>query len=459
MHLRKGLAISLCYIVALNILAAKELTSDDVFPNDRVLEVQITVAEKDWDTIRYQSRDFIPTLHESRKFKPIEAPYTYVDANITIDGVKFPQVGLRKKGFIGSQSTSRPSLKIKLNHTDKKCQIDGLTNLTFNNNKQDKSLVSQFMGYALFNAADSPAPRCAYAEVTVNGTSLGIYSHVETVRKPFLKRVFGNDNGTLYGGPYVDFYPGWEGSFEYKSGKDNRGRKKIKQLIKVLESEDENTEQAIGELVDLDSFYTFWAMEGLLGLWDGYSGNKNNFFIYLNPDTNKFHFLPWGADTGFNGSKPNELISVKTQGLIAHRLYQLESSRERYAKTIMDIIEKHWHEDELLAEINRIEVMVKPHLVQSQIYGNDKKQKSEDVFASSLDKTRKFICQRRSDITQEIANGMPERKKSPGKPLTIAPKKIRTFALGCTIGGCVGCITGTSFNLARELASWIIGLF
>jgi len=193
------------YIVALNILAAKELTSDDVFPNDRVLEVQITVAEKDWDTIRYQSRDFIPTLHESRKFKPIEAPYTYVDANVTIDGVKFPQVGLRKKGFIGSQSTSRPSLKIKLNHTDKKGQIDGLTNLTFNNNKQDKSLVSQFMGYALFNAADSPAPRCAYAEVTVNGTSLGIYSHVETVRKPFLKRVFGNDNGTLYGGPYVVF--------------------------------------------------------------------------------------------------------------------------------------------------------------------------------------------------------------------------------------------------------------
>jgi len=86
------------------------------------------------------------------------------------------------------------------------------------------------------------------------------------------------------------------------------------------------------------------------------------------------------------------------------------------------------------------------------------------VFTSSLDKTRKFIRQRELDITQEIANGMPESKKSyplPWRePLTIAPKKYRTFALGCTIGGCVGCITGwTSFNLAKELASWIIGLF
>ena len=42
---------------------------------------------------------------------------------MTIDGVAFLNVGLRKKGFIGSQSTSRPSLKIKLNHTDKKAGL------------------------------------------------------------------------------------------------------------------------------------------------------------------------------------------------------------------------------------------------------------------------------------------------------------------------------------------------
>ena len=93
----KILAIGLCYIiVGHDFLEARELTSDDVFPIDRVLEVQITVAEKDWDTIRYQSRNFMPTLHESRKFRPIEPPYTYVDANVTIDGVEFPQVGIRK---------------------------------------------------------------------------------------------------------------------------------------------------------------------------------------------------------------------------------------------------------------------------------------------------------------------------------------------------------------------------
>ena len=113
-------------------------------------------SQQDWDTIRFQSRDFRTALGASRQFKPMESPYTYVEARVSIDGVVFPKLGLRKKGFIGSLSHTRPSLKIKLNHIDKEGEIEGLTNLTLNNNKQDTGLVSQFMGYALFNAIGSP---------------------------------------------------------------------------------------------------------------------------------------------------------------------------------------------------------------------------------------------------------------------------------------------------------------
>ena len=207
------LIIALCFWIFINGVSADELTLDDIFPTDRVLDIQIMVADKDWDTIRYQTRDFFSALHESRKFAPPEAPYTYVDASVTIDGVVFPNVGLRKKGFLGSLSTTRPSLKIKLNHTDKDAGIGGLTNLTLNNNQQDISLMSQFMGYALFNAAGSPAPRCAYAKVTVNGVNLGVYSHVETVRKSFLRRAFGTDDGTLYEGTLRRFLRGMVGQF------------------------------------------------------------------------------------------------------------------------------------------------------------------------------------------------------------------------------------------------------
>ena len=432
MKLTIGLIIALCFGMAVSNVTAQELTLDDVFPIDRVLDVQITLAVEDWDKIRHQSRNFFEALNESRKAAPIDGPYTYVDGSVTIDGVPFPNVGVRKKGFLGSQSTTRPSLKIKLNHTDKNASIEGLTNLTLNNNQQDVSLVSQFMGYALFNAVGSPAPRCAYAKVTVNGVNLGIYSHVETVRRSMLKRAFGNSKGTLYEGPYVDFYEGWLGSFEKKTGSDKNGRKKIKQLIEVLKSDGENIEQEIGELVDLDSFYTFWAMEGLLGFWDGYSGNNNNFFVYLNPATDKFHFIPWGADSLFvKFSKlkynPRAPISVKTQGLIAYKLYQLKSGRERYAKALTDILDKQWNEAELLAELDRIEAMVTPHLVpqsKPSFGGKEKRRGGGRAFANALKEVREFIRQRRAEINKEIANGMPEWKVVPNEPLVMEGDSI-----------------------------------
>ena len=46
--------------------AGKKLTLDELFPADRVLEVQITVDGNDWDTIRHQSRNFVSALHEKR---------------------------------------------------------------------------------------------------------------------------------------------------------------------------------------------------------------------------------------------------------------------------------------------------------------------------------------------------------------------------------------------------------
>lgn len=421
-----GVTTALCFWVAVNSSASGALTLDDLLPMDRVLDVQITVAGKDWDVIRHQGRDFRSTLHERRREAPIDSPYTYVNASVTIDGVKFPEVGLRKKGFLGSLNTERPSLKIKLNHIDKNGGIEGLTNLTFNNNQQDVSLVSQFMGYALFNAAGSPAPRCGYASVKVNGVHLGIYSHVETVRRSLLQRGFGNSDGTLYEGPYVDFYQGWEGSFEHKTGEDAPGREKIGQLIQVLQRDDQDIEQAIGELVHLNSFYTFWALEGLLGFWDGYSGNSNNYFIYLNPETDKFHFIPWGADSLFVrfsklGYDPRAPLSVKTQGLIAHKLYQLESGRERYAETLAAIMDKLWNETELFAEVDRIEAMVTPHLVESQLsfYDEDERKRIDYTFAQALEETREFIRQRRKDIREETADGMPIWRAEPKELFVI----------------------------------------
>ncbi len=596
-----GLAAVLVLFLALSrMVQGQSLSLDDLFPTDRVLDIQITLDKDDWDTIRYQTRDIRKELAESRKLAPIEPPYTYANAQVEIDGVKFGEVGLRKKGFIGSQSSVRPSLKIKLDHVEVNANVGGLSTLTLNNNRQDRTLMSQFMGYALFNAAGSPAPRCAFAKVTVNGKNLGIYSHVETVREPILARGFGNDAGTLYEGTVVDFFDGWAGSFENKVGNDEVGRKKIKLLIDAMkdrkgktilgsnakgrawipasddydanwtevdfddstwrsgaggagyeaqsgyestigegfdlqdELHDQSTslclrfafdiddpeqlgdsdnlylrmkyddgfvawlnghqiasanaprvmewdskatashddraaiqfesfnisafknklragknvlaiqalnvdkassdmlcvaeiqtndydfESAIAEHVDLEAFYKFWAIEGLLGFWDGYAANRNNFFVYLNPETDKFYFIPWGADAlfvkhGYLQRDRREPLCVKTTGLIAHKLYQSKAGRDRYAAAMTDLLEDYWNEDDLLAEVDRIEALVRPHLSESQ------------RRALNVRGLKRFIRTRRDDVRREIFDGLPPWTKVPGEPPVIPAGRDSPF--------------------------------
>jgi len=402
-------------VVAISVSASAQSGGDaDLFAPDRVIDVRIMMEKRDWNALRMQSRSFEKALSAARKQGEFDKPYTYFDADVVIDGVELPGVGVRKKGFLGSQSGTRPSLKIKLNHADPDASLQGLTNLTFNNNKQDVSLVSQFLGYKIFNDAGSPAPRCGFARVTVNGRYLGVYSHVERVRDGLLKRGFGSAKGVLYEGTVVDFFPGWEQGFERKTGKRKRGLKRIQQLIEVLEHPgDEDLEDRIGALVDLDAFYRFWALESLLGFWDGYSGNKNNFFCYLHPKTDKFHFIPWGADALFmkyslvddDRSIP---LSVKTTGRVAHRLYQLEAGRARYAKALMRLLKRHWDEDAIDAEIDRLEELLEPHLGRYQRRAVD-----------AMDVVREFVEERRSDILEEIEDGMPIWTKEPEPPFAM----------------------------------------
>ncbi len=396
--------------------AAADWQQDDLFPNDRVLDVNITVKKADWKALCRQSRTLQVALGAERKQGKFDKPFSYITGDVSIDGVAFEKVGIRKKGFVGSLSHTRPSLKIKLNHTDKRGVLAGWTNLTFNNNQQDKSLASQFLTYQLANAIGVPAPRVSFARITVNGKYLGVYTHIEAVREPLLERGFGTSKGVLFEGTAVDFAEGWAKGFERKAGNAQRGRKRIEKLIAVLsDTEDSDFMAEVGKLVDLDAFYKYWALEGLLGIWDGYTGGQNNYYVYLHPVTNRFCFMPWGADASFveygmEGQVEGAPMSVKTGARLSYRLYQTQYGRDRYKVEMMRLLKQHWSEKALLAECDRLEDLLEPHLGGTQRRMTDR-----------LDDLRDFVEARREVVLGEIATGMPLWDKKPRQPF-VMPK-------------------------------------
>ena len=93
-------------------------------------------------------------------------------------------------------------------------------------------------------------------------------------------------------------------------------------------------------------------MKWLIGHWDGYAGNRNNFYIYREPGA-PFVFMPWGADQVFTATDGpfDDFVSppsVTAHGAIAHRLYRDDAMRAAYVGRVKELLDAVWNEEELL---------------------------------------------------------------------------------------------------------------
>ncbi|MCO4763281.1 MAG: CotH kinase family protein [Myxococcales bacterium] len=275
---------------------AKVDRSHEIYDDAHLMKVDIVISESDWKSLGAQKKStsmFIKSKGCPSAIPP--SPYTYFSAKVTIDGKVFPKVGVRKKGLLGSQSSSRPSLKIKFHEYDPDLRFKGEKRLTLNNNKQDPSRIRTCLAYRMFQRAKVPAPRCTFAKLTINGQEMGIYTNVEPIKKPFLKRHFNEGSGDLYEGTIGDFREQWRGHLEKKTNEDDPQNLGVDKLISALTKPDAKLLGSLAPLLDVDSFIRFWAMEVLLGHFDGYNGNTNNFYAYQDPATQKFTFTAAGS--------------------------------------------------------------------------------------------------------------------------------------------------------------------
>ena len=120
--------------------------SDTYFAMDRVLEVSIEIAEEDWNTLRHQTRTFDDLMTEIEELglsRPFADIYTWFSGTVTIDGETHTDVGVRKKGFLGSQSDTKPSLKLRYDkYVDGQSLGGVMERMTLNNSIQDASMVN-----------------------------------------------------------------------------------------------------------------------------------------------------------------------------------------------------------------------------------------------------------------------------------------------------------------------------
>lgn len=366
--------------------------------------------------------------------EPFPDPFTWFEADLQVDGLSARRVGLRKKGFVGSvigAAEERPSLKVSLDeYVEGQVLADDTEQITLNNNLTDLTRVRSCTALSVFADAGYPAPRCNLAGVAVNGVSLGAYAHIEPPKKRFLRRAFGDDSGSLYEATLADFTAEYLtdglGRWEAKTSDTVSDASLLLGLSQALEAPDDELEAALDAVIDLDAFFTFWALETLVAHMDGYTANANNSYVYFDPSRGgRAVFVPWGTDDAMS----TDGLSF-TRGEIARRLSRHPALYARYLDTLAALLDEVWDEERLLARIDALSAQA----AELEAFDADNEAATEAL--------RAFVEGRRADIEDFIDDGgLPGEAEpaacddlGPLDQLVLIGELTGTYSHSCTTG-------------------------
>ena len=392
-------------------------TAAELYASDHVAEIHIEMVEADMFALAAQTNTIFSLLEgEDCMDSPLGGDaFTWFSADIIVDGERIEDVGVRKKGLIGSLSSEKPGLKVKFDKWVPGQTYRGLERLTLNNSLADRSLVKQCLGYDLFRDAGIAAPRCSFAHLSVNEFDLGVYVNVEPVKRSFLRWAYdGLDRGDLYEGTVSDFRAGFTRTFEPETDATDPDLGPIEAIREALEiPSDAAMLEALGAVLDVDQFLRFWAMEHLVGHIDGYAGNRNNFYVHRPEGSERMEFLPWGIDWTFVrsaafGSDTERVVLANSA--LSRRLWENTSTRDRYLAALQDLLLEVWDRDALSARADRLADLVEPFATPD----------AQRVPAQSA--LRDFIRTRRAEVEALLEEPLPVFTEPLGGSLCQIPR-------------------------------------
>ena len=411
----------------------QEDPSASLFGLDNVVDIHITIKGEEFDKLKPPADvrldgqavseafgDLIADAQRGGHFRsqkstrPGLAGYLGVDhqygrADVEIDGEIVKDVGLRYKGngtFIEGSRVDRYSFKIDFNENVKGQEFRGMTKINLNNNITDPSLMREALSYDLFREAKIAASRVGYARVyltipdetkrEIKRKPIGLFTLVEQKDKRFLRLNYGSSKGLL-------MKPSTFGLFRYlgeewgeyqigfvpKTDPTEDQKRRVIEFSKLIHQSDfDEFEERYEEYLDVDQYLRFLACNVIVCNLDSFLGGSQNHYIYLDPESNKFQFLPWDMDHSFGAfhmmGDPNarRRLSidrpVTDNPPIIDRVLQVSGNKEKYHAYIEEYINTIFDESVMLKKIKSIGSFVRPMV---NLNGSDAESRFDKVLA------------------------------------------------------------------------------
>lgn len=272
----------------------------------------------------------------------LDPDLSYFPATVTLNGEALVNVGVRLQG--GGSPVGwgeKPSFKVKFDAFDEPARFAGLKRMVLDNMGDDPAMCRDVVGFHAWRSAGMPAPQANFAQVylSIEGAEvvyLGLYANVEAVDSRWLERNYADDAGDLWeAGDSADFTERGLAHFSLVAGEGNS--RALDEARSELQNHGDDFYAAADSVLDMDAFLRFWTLSVALGNRDGYPFHLNDYFVYLNPDDDRFHFTPATMEESFDSGTP--LFARYVVGSVGQAcLYYDEGCADRYMAALSTTI-------------------------------------------------------------------------------------------------------------------------
>jgi hypothetical protein len=272
------------------------------------------------------------------------ASETNILADLVVDGVTYPNVGVRIRG--NTSYTALPtgsekfSLKLTMDFVDAGQDLMGYDSINLNNGFHDPTFTREVV-YNNYVAQFIPNPRANHVLVTLNGQNWGVYINVQQPNKRMVRDYFTNPNGLRIGcsnnpnGPGLAYNgPNASGYTAYQVLNDGGLADPMGALIAVtnsLSNEPLATWQNIDTKFAIDPSIWSVVLENLLTDDDSYVNKGCDFMTYRDPIDGRLHLLQRDANESF--TEVNWAINknfTATNKPVLSRVLAVPELRQRY---------------------------------------------------------------------------------------------------------------------------------
>ena len=311
--------------------------------------------------------------------------FKYVHADIEFQGEIRKDVAVRYKGngtFLESRGSLKRSLKINLSHFVKGQSLAGVTTLNLQNNVTDPSEMNEVLAYRLYRDAGVASPRTAYARVyvTVPGKHdrqyLGLYSLSENVDKEFIRANFGNAGGALFKPVTPDLFADlggeWKGylqTYDPKTMVPDAQAARVMELCRLFtRANDTEFAAKIASFIDLEQFARYMAVTVWVSDLDGVLGPGQNFYLHLNPQTDRFTFIPWDQDHSFGRlrgtQEQREKLSIQKpwqgENRFLERMFKLDAFQQHYLARLDEFSKTLFKPERFHKQVDELTRLIRP---------------------------------------------------------------------------------------------------